>query len=276
MPSVFQIKSFFSFYFKARTKYSVHSPLVSDFIKEVMDTSKDFYADYDLESLRTHLKKDAQLIETTDLGAGSMVYNSNRKTIAQIAKSSLSSKWQCKIMFNLVNYLKLHKILELGTSLGLSTLYLSKANGRAEIVTIEGDPKVAQVALKNFENLGANNIELVTGHFDEVLSEMDTTKQYDLIFVDGNHTEEATIKYFKILFDRLSSKGVMVFDDIYWSPGMLNAWENIKTTGRHDLSIDLYYFGMIFKNAGLQQKQDFKILPYKWKPFDLGFFPKKQ
>jgi len=254
----------------------VHSPMLSNFISEVLDTSKTRYIDYALETLRKSLKKDQTRINITDLGAGSKVYNKNEKTISQIAKSSVSSVWQCRIMFNLVNYLRSSEILELGTSLGVSTLYLAHANKAGNITTIEGDPEVAKIAGSHFVNFNLENINLKVGNFDDVLPNQIKGQKYDLIFIDGNHTESATIKYFEMLMPHLTEKGAIVFDDIHWSPGMQSAWEYVKTNGSHLLSIDLYYFGIIFNQTGMKQKQDVRLIPYKWKPFDLGFFAKSQ
>lgn len=241
-----------------------------------MDTSRTRYADYHLEKLRETLEKDQQKIKITDLGAGSQVSTAKERSVGQIAKAALSSKWQCKIMFNLVNHYGAQNILELGASLGVATLYLWQANKSASITTIEGDPAVAKIAQKNYNMLGAKNIQLIRGNFDEVIDEMKEEDKFDLIFVDGNHTEDATVAYHRLLYNRLSPKGMMVFDDIYWSEGMTKAWRAIKAKGDHQLSLDLYYFGIIFKDAGMQQKQSFEVIPYGLKPFDLGFFPKKQ
>lgn len=272
---IFRIKSFFNFYFKARTKYSVHSPFLSEFILEVMDTSRVYYTFSNLEKLRDLLKKDNTLIQVNDFGAGSKVNNRPSKKIKDIANSALSKKWQCKVLFNIVNFYGCNNILELGTSLGLSTAYLAKANPKASIVSIEGDPMLVTLARKNLDMLEVENVHLINGQFDTEISNL-RDKKFDLIFIDGNHQEKATIEYFNQLKALINPNGIFIIDDIYWSKGMTNAWTHIKSDLNFNCKIDLYHFGLLLNNPDLIEPIDISLIDYKYKPFDLGFFSKEK
>ena len=80
-----------------------------------------------------------------------------------------------------------------------------------------------------------------------------------LLYIDGNHTYEATIKYFELALTKKDENTVIIFDDIYWSAGMTKAWQEIKNKKEVLLSIDTFYFGMVFFRSEFVEKIDLKI-----------------
>jgi predicted O-methyltransferase YrrM len=80
------------------------------------------------------------------------------------------------------------KILEIGTSIGFSTVMMAKAAKPygGKIVTVEIDAKVAAQAQKNFERLGlGEQIEIVVGDARSIMPNI--SAEFDLIFQDvGN------------------------------------------------------------------------------------------
>ena len=162
-----------------------------------------------------------------------------------MTKKVQSSPKKAQLLFKLVNYFQCTKILEIGTSLGITTAYLSNANKKASITTIEGDPNICKLAQINFKKLGLKNIEIINSSFDEILPQVLTNK-FDLIFFDGNHSKEATLKYFKWALENLHDEIIFVFDDIYWSSGMKSAWDEISKSPNVKLSLDLFSLGIVF------------------------------
>ena len=88
--------------------------------------------------------------------------------------------------------------------------------------------------------------------------ELKKIKQLDFIFIDGNHQKEATISYFKKCLNYSNDKSIIVFDDIYWSKGMEDAWDYIKQHNRTTVTIDFFFLGVVFINNELS-KEHFKI-----------------
>jgi predicted O-methyltransferase YrrM len=80
----------------------------------------------------------------------------------------------------------------------------------------------------------------------------------DFVFIDGNHRKEATLDYFKRCLPKLSENSIMIFDDIYWSLGMKEAWQEIKAHKDVTVTIDLFWIGLVFVRKG-QVKEDFMI-----------------
>ena len=164
-----------------------------------------------------------------------------------------------KLLFRLINYYQLSSsIVELGTSLGITTSYLSNAKKSNKIYTIEGADEIANVANSVFQKLGLKNVILKKGEFENVLSELLIDGQLGLIYIDGNHTKEDTINYFNWALENANEKTVIVIDDIYWSREMEDAWEHIKRIKKVSLTIDLFKMGVVFLHS-VKVKEHFKL-----------------
>ncbi|WP_442796195.1 O-methyltransferase [Pelobium manganitolerans] len=243
----------------AKSRHGTHSPFVYRLVDEVIYdfSAKEAYAD--LENMRKQLLKDERVITVTDLGAGSHINNQKQKAVKSIAKNALKPKKLAQLLYRLAKEFNPKQILELGTCLGLTSAYFAKALPQAKVVTMEGCPQTAQIAQENWQKLGINNVEVIVGNFDETLAPFIAQQQnLDFVFIDGNHRKEATLNYFNLCLPKVHEHSVLVFDDIYWSKGMQQAWEQIKAHPQVSVSIDLFWIGLVFFRKG-QAKQDFKI-----------------
>ncbi len=273
MSKWFQISNFLKFYSSATTKYRIHSPFVFDLIQEVVEDDRDFYSFRILKRLREDLADNKSVLEVTDLGAGSHTTKSNIRSIASISKSAVSPVKQCEMMFRLVQYFKPATMLEFGTSLGLNSLYQSTGYTNGQLITMEGSPEIAQFANSLFKKMDARNIVLRQGNFDTILPEVLTSvKQLDYVFFDGNHRKAPTLAYFEQCVLLATNDSVFVFDDIYWSAGMREAWETIKKDKRVTLTVDLYFMGLVFFRKEQKKQEHYKIVPAWAKPWIMGFF----
>ena len=240
--------------------HGTHSPFVYHFIKKILN-DKQVYPAYDkVESLRRSLLSNRSEINVTDFGAGSGVDTNSKRTIASLAHNVAKPAKFGQLLFRIVKNYQAKQILELGTSLGITTSYLSLANPDAKIITLEGADEVANVAAENFKKLQLENIEQVIGNFDKTLqSVLDNMPILDLAFIDGNHRKEPTIQYFHQLLPRVNNNTILIFDDIHWSKGMEEAWNIIKAHKDVKYSIDLFFIGILFFRHEFKEKQDFVI-----------------
>lgn len=239
--------------------HGIHSPFVFDFINNVLlDRTK--YPEYaPIEQLRKELLLNNTPVPIEDYGAGSVAGIASR-SVASITANAAKSPKYAQLLYRLAKYYQPAYILELGTSLGISTSYLSSADNNAIVVTGEGNFVVASMAKNNFESLGLNNVRVVTGNFDNTLPEMASSMPHiDLAFIDGNHREKPTIKYFHELLPRMSVSSMIIFDDIHWSAGMEAAWKYIKNHQASMLTIDLFFLGIVVLRPEFKIKQDFTI-----------------
>lgn len=241
--------------------HGVHSPFAYRLCEEVFYNHKAFYEFENLENLRTQLLKNNTILEIRDLGAGSKHLASRFRKVAHIAKHGISSTKQSQLLFRLINYFDFKTIVEFGTSLGLNALYLAQARKQGEVYSLEGSESLYRFANELARNAGVTNIHFLQGNFDSLLPELlQNLNSVDLAYIDGNHSQEATLRYFEALLQKINPNSVLVFDDIYWSEGMHRAWEEIKKHPRVSLSIDTFYSGYVFFREEIKEKQHYRFL----------------
>lgn len=269
---LWKVRHFLRYYFKANTIYGIHSPYAYGFIRNVLDTNKDFYAFQPIEVERKAMEVSNEEIEIQDYGSGSKVTNGTKRTIREIVKSATSGRWKCRLLFNIARRQKPKRVLELGTNLGIGTSYLASASANLELVTIEADKSLYQYSLDLFKRLDLHNIKCVCATFDDFLANNDD--EYDLIYIDGNHKKKDTIDYFNRLYHHGKVKQVIILDDIDWSYGMAEAWNTINSNLNSSISIDMFKIGIILADPELEGRvQKISYIPYKYKPWNIGLFP---
>jgi len=240
--------------------HGIHSPFVFEFITKVLNDDRHFYAYESIENLRKSLLLDERKLTIEDFGAGSRLKQKNVRMVKDIARSSLKPKKFGQLLFRVVDQYSPATILELGTSLGVTTAYLASAKKTSAVVTMEGSKEIAGVAKNNFSKLNLSNIELVEGNFDETLhAAIEKTGKIDLAFIDGNHRYEPTVRYFRQMLPAVHEYSILIFDDIHWSKEMEQAWEEIKQDPMVMLSIDLFFIGLVFFRKENKAKQHFAI-----------------
>jgi predicted O-methyltransferase YrrM len=261
--SSFQLaKKYLNYYLHASNSkgHGMHSPFVFDFILNVLNNKNNYEPPYEVEQSRKQLLSDKRIIEIEDFGAGSRISSSKQRSVDQIAKSALKSKRLAQVLFRLVKHYQPQSIIELGTSLGITTAYFSRANPNASIITIEGSKNIASVAQENFQKLNCDNIQLLQGNFDSILpTVLSQVSSIDLVYIDGNHRYEPTINYFHQFLTKSSTQTILVFDDIHWSEEMEKAWIEIKSHPSVQYTIDIFFLGFVFFRNDFKVKQDFSV-----------------
>ena len=249
---------YFKYILTSKTKYGIHSPFVFSFVVDILDKKVKQDEFIKIEEIRKKLLKSNETINTEDFGTGGSIEKTNIKKIKKIARNSAKSKKYGKLLFKIVQFYKPNNILELGTSLGISTLYQSLGNKSAKFISIEGCENIAKQAQIIMNEFGAN-ADIFIGNFDEVLPEIiNKFNNLDYVFFDGNHRKEPTIRYFNQCLDKINNDSIFIFDDIHWSKEMEDAWETIKNNEHVTVSIDLFFIGIIFFRKE-QIKQHFVI-----------------
>jgi predicted O-methyltransferase YrrM len=266
------MKQWLEYYKKAKTIYQTHSPFLYEIYAHVLNTDRVYYDFPEIEKIRKELSGSNQSVECKEFDAGSKVWKGKNRTVSKIASSGISDEKRCRNLFNLVNYFAPNNILEFGTSLGINTLYLATSRKKANIDTVEGNKELQAIARQNAENLSLNNINFHPCTFEEYLEKLPPELKYDIIYLNGNHTYEATTWYFQRLLPNISDKGVVVVNDIHWSEGMYNAWNVLKSHPRIQTSVETAYVGYLFLNKDFP-KIDHTHISFWCKPWQIGLFP---
>jgi predicted O-methyltransferase YrrM len=254
-----QIIDYITFLSQSHNSHGIHSPFVFDLYNEVLNVKKEYYFYGPIESLRASYVNNHTTVGMLDLGAGSVLGNATKRKISSIASTSLQSPKYAALLFRLVDYFQPKNMIELGTSLGITTCYLAKAVKKSNIISIEGNPSLAALAQQGFQKLAIGNVKVKTGSFEtHFLPSLNELQQIDFILFDGNHRYEPTMQYFKDALAFTHQHSVFIFDDIYWSSEMKQAWQNIKDHPQVTVTIDLFEMGLVFFKQG-QNKQHFKL-----------------
>jgi predicted O-methyltransferase YrrM len=210
-----------------------------------------------IKAYRNKLTNSKEKIAVVDLGEGSKSLPTRHRKISKMARISSSSKKNTELLFRLVTYFNFKNSLELGTSLGMGTYAMSQGNSAAEITTIDGCPNTSDFTAALFKASNIYNTTFIKGNFNTVIPTLKQDK-FDLIFFDGHHNKEATIQYFESLLPKAHNDSVFVFDDIYWSKGMTEAWDYVKNHESVIVTVDCFYLGLVFFRKE-QVKEHFKI-----------------
>lgn len=252
--TLFHIQSYLSHWLNAVDEHSIHSPFFFDFYGKAITKKTEDPSLQAIEGIREKLLTTHAEITVKDLGAPSPHFHSNTRKISQVAATSLTPEKFCKLYWRMIQYFGSKNIVELGTSLGITTLYLAQSKS-TKVHTFEGNSSVADIALTNFEFSESRNIKLVIGDIDETLPEfLQTPQKIDFVLMDANHRYQPTLNYFEWLCKRMADKGVIVLDDIHYSPEMEKAWLKLKS---HELvygSIDLFRSGILFFDPTLNKQ----------------------
>ncbi|UOQ99324.1 class I SAM-dependent methyltransferase [Hymenobacter sp. 5317J-9] len=255
---MFQLLAYLRFWLRSGNAHGLHSPFVFGLYTSVVRHTG-VYTAYDaIEARRRQLLGSPASISVTDFGAGSHTGAGRQRRVADIARTAAKPRPLAQLLFRLVNYFRPATILELGTSLGLTTAYLASADSRSRVVTFEGCANVAAVARETFEELQLRNIDIIEGNIDNTLAPALAAlkRPIDFAFFDGNHRYEPTLRYFEQCLAHRTEHSVFVFDDIHWSEEMERAWEAIKAHPEVMLTVDLFYIGLVFFRKN-QPKQHF-------------------
>ncbi len=255
MSRFFQIKSYVNHWLDSVDEHSIHSPFFFDFYNKVIKLDNPDDQEFNaFEELRRKLLENNLEVTMEDLGARSVHFDNNTRTLSQIAATSLSPASYCRLYSRIIHYIDATQIVELGTSMGITTLYLAQKDN-VHVTTFEGNSSMVNVALTHFEYFDKKNIALIEGNIDSQLSEfLLSPRKIHFVLMDANHRYEPTIRYFNLLSRRMADKGIIVMDDIYYSEEMNRAWKELCHHQLVYASIDLFRCGLLFFDPALNRQ----------------------
>lgn len=224
------------------TKHGVHSPFVFDLVTNTLPNDDTDFSDFAAEKWRDECLANTETINVRDFGTG----QSGPRKISAIARRAAKSPKEGRLLYRLVKRFQPKVILELGTSLGISAMYMRAGAPDAKIVTIEGCPQTARIAYEGLHKYKAE-ADVRIGDFAPVLPEvLEELKTVDLVYIDGNHRKQPTLDYFNAIRKYAHNETVFIFDDIHWSVEMEEAWKTICADPEVHVSIDVFHFGLVF------------------------------
>ncbi|MBK9109149.1 MAG: class I SAM-dependent methyltransferase [Saprospiraceae bacterium] len=262
-----RLEIYFNYYVKSKTIFQIHSPFIHHFLNAVFDADRIYYDFRTIEQYWRQIMDDAHEIPSSEFGS---LHQQSLKQVKTFAAKAISQPSHYEILYRLVYYLKPQKSLELGSCLGMSSLAMALGNREQLLTTVEGNTFLAEYCKQTFDKYQINNIHVINLLFSEFLKDHQL-ESYNLVFLDGDHHYEATLKYSKRILASLSANSVFVLDDIHWSKGMNRAWKEIIHWPEVQCSLETQRLGFLFKSPKIT-KGNFVFIPYRFKPWSIGLF----
>ena len=253
----YRIKSRLNFLLKSSNQHGIHSPFVYDLITKCFYDKTPFSAYHNLKALRNKLIYNQDLVKIKHYSETSKVFQSNHQKISTIVKCEGSSYKKQKQLYRITNYFKPKNVLELGTSVGLGSAAMAIASNNSIIKTVEVNKNISDIAKKVFKSYQLKNIQIDTSSFKDFFKKSNY-ENLDLVYLDGTYDKNSTIENFNSLLKYSHNESVFIFNNIYRSKEMTEAWNIIKTQKEITVSIDTFYWGFLFFRKE-QPKQHFTI-----------------
>jgi len=224
------------FHTRHRKGHGIHSPYLFEFVSRVLFNSEG------TEAPEAILKE----------------HRWQRSAYAFVRRSSVSMRYGF-LLYRITRWFHPEMIVELGTGMGISTLYLSSGSPETPLHSIERDMERAALAAQLIVRCCPGPLSIHWGEMDEKLEEiLPLIPQRFVAFVDGNHHYEPTVNYIRKLLERAGEEAVIIMDDIYWSRGMYRAWKEASSWPEVGVSIDLFHMGILLLRKDLE-KTEIKI-----------------
>ena len=111
----------------------------------------------------------------------------------------------------LIRASRARNILEIGTGVGYSTIWLSVAarENQGKVLTIERDSDHAEVAGEYFRKADLDNVKILNGDALALLQTLD--EKFDFVFIDA--AKEEYIDYIKAIYSKLVKPSLIVADN---------------------------------------------------------------
>ena len=261
---------FLRFWLRARTIFDLHSPLAYAFAEAVLEDRRWYYVFSEAETMRGRWLSDLRSIRVQDFGAGSQRMPGLERKIADLARHAATPAPFCRCLFRIVRFSRSERLLELGSSLGISTLYLEAAAPEGKLITIEGCAETARLARQTLRKAGSR-AELRTGPFSGQLPQaLEDLQRLDFLYLDGDHSLEGTLRYLEQCRPYTHENSVWVIGDIHWSADMEKAWKQVQAFPEVRMTIDLFGMGVVFFTPAIRHPAHYLLLPSLWKPWRRG------
>ena len=120
-----------------------------------------------------------------------------------------------RLLYNLAKTSQSRKILEIGTAIGYSGIWLARAVAplKGNVTTIDMDPERVKIAKKNISEAGLERVvKVIEGNALKVLPTL--KEEFDMIFLDSD--KDVYPDAFKMSVPMLRKGGLFVADNALW------------------------------------------------------------
>ena len=212
--------------------HGIHSPFVYNLITRVIEERRRYYSFDDIELIRKQL-----------------FFNEGNI----IKRKGIPPKHGA-LLFRLANYFQPKNILQIGATMGLSTLYLTSYASGLNCISLENTPEYIPVSRWTYNKGAKNLIDVREGDYNESLPQaLEDIKQPDFIFFDLRDEQTANLWLFNKCMEYIDDDTLMVFEGIRSNRRIREYWKQICLHPQTTIAIDLFSMGILFFNKKLHK-----------------------
>jgi len=235
-----------------RKGYGVHSPFVFDLITNVIEEKCAYYSYADVSRIRTQLSKNNGFVN----------YRGKRISVKKAVQRFCILRKEGEFLFRLTNRYKPRKILAIGSSLGLTPLYLSRYNSLVQCITLECESDFAEIAAHLLNKEANPLLQIRTGLYHELLPEsLSQLKQVDCLFISKDIGINDSETIFEQCLPFVHDKTVCVWAGIHSSSEKVHHWKQICQHPKVTVAVDLFQLGLLFFQPKLHKRVYKTIVP---------------
>lgn len=221
-------------FLRYRKGFGVHSPFAFSFITKVIDERYGYYAYNDIELIRRQLvHRNCPMLKT------------------DIKRS------HGELLFRIVNYFKPERLIQIGTSAGIGSLYMTAPSSRLNYLLLDSDDNNAEQtiwSLRKF-NPKASSVSVIAGDYLKTLpAALSKMSAVDFLFFNSAKDKEKNMIYLDEAIKYVQSDTVFFIEGIRSNREMRQLWKNICLREDVSVTFDLYNVGVVFFNKKLHKQ----------------------
>lgn len=146
-----------------------------------------------------------------------------------------ASDWSGRVLYRAAVAAEARHAVEVGTNIGMGACYIAAGlarNGDPRLTCLDGAPNLLAAAADHVDEIAGFRPITREGVFAEsvvALADELADGSLDLVFIDGEHYYDATLRDASLLIPKLRDGGIAIFDDIAWNDEMERAWRELAT-----------------------------------------------
>lgn len=241
----------------AKTRHGTHSPFVYKLTDEVIYDFSEKKPYLAVEQQRKKLLNDDRRVVLDGLAVHPNFSKRRGIPVKQLVKMLLKKPKVDQLIFRLMVNQQPESILELGTSLGVTTAYLSKGAPKSSVVTVEQHSILGDMAGYPSSVLALDNVEMLNLNLEQLRAKM-AFEVVDVICINSALPEDMVLQYFEFCTTIVNQRSMVIIDSIYLNERRKAIWTAIKHHSKVTVTIDLFWIGLVYFKTD-QAEEHFKI-----------------
>ena len=219
-----------------RKGHGVHSPFVYNLITKVIEENLYFYAFDEIERFRKKVL-------------------SQKNDLSILTAKETQSREYGALLFRIVNFFKCQMVLQIGSSTGIMSLYLTMASKHCNCFALEERPNILKTVKKFVLAHNLEKLHFIEGNTEEALIKLQSSSmKADLIFINQLPESMKAEELLALCQPLKQEKTILIINEIKKDKRMKELWLTMVNQPQSRVSIDLFALGIVFFDDRLPKK----------------------